>query len=123
MARIIKRSISEVHHHTRGWGREVWIENIPEYCGKILYINKGKRCSTHFHMLKSETMFLDSGHVNIVMIDPESGKCYVIDMKEGDSLFIPSGQTHFIKAIEDSKIIEFSTMHHEDDSYRVEKGD
>ncbi len=34
-----------VHIEPKGWGREVWIANNPLYCGKILEIRKGKRCS------------------------------------------------------------------------------
>ena len=37
----------------KGWGREVWIVNGDLYCGKILEISKAKRCSLHFHKLKT----------------------------------------------------------------------
>ena len=29
--------------HVKAWGREEWIYNGPEYCGKILYFNKGAK--------------------------------------------------------------------------------
>ncbi|HBY66694.1 MAG TPA: cupin domain-containing protein, partial [Flavobacteriaceae bacterium] len=38
----------------KGWGFEKWIVNNEEYCGKLLYFVKGKRCSWHFHKLKDE---------------------------------------------------------------------
>ncbi len=40
-----------VHIEPKGWGREIWIANNGLYCGKILEINKGKKCSLHFHKL------------------------------------------------------------------------
>ena len=38
----------------KGWGFEKWIVNKPEYCGKLLYFVKGKRCSWHYHKIKDE---------------------------------------------------------------------
>tara|TARA_B100001029_G_scaffold45151_1_gene35639 strand:+ start:791 stop:958 length:168 start_codon:yes stop_codon:yes gene_type:complete len=42
----------------KGWGYEKWICNTPDYCGKILFFEKGKRCSWHYHLLKDETFYL-----------------------------------------------------------------
>lgn len=123
MARVTKRSIEQVHHQPRGWGAEFWIENLPDYCGKILVILKGKRGSLHFHMDKLETMLLVEGRVNLRMIDPADGQEYFVELEKGDSILIPRGQVHQIIGVESSKIIEFSTTHEESDSYRVQKGD
>lgn len=123
MAQLKKKTTAETYTHQRGWGHEVWIENIPEYCGKILHLRKGKLCSLHFHMNKMETMYLQSGHVSLKFVDPETGKPYYVDLEPGDSICIPRGQVHQIGAREDSVLFEFSTMHEEEDSYRVEKGD
>lgn len=123
MARITKKTLEETYVHPRGWGDEVWIENRPEYCGKILRLKKGKRGSLHFHVRKSETMFLQSGSVTLLLVDPETGREYTQELFPGDSIFIPYSQVHQIIANEDSHLFEFSTMHDEDDSYRVRKGD
>ena len=40
----------------KGWGYEKWICNTSEYCGKLLFFAKGKRCSWHYHLLKDETL-------------------------------------------------------------------
>ena len=42
----------------KGWGYEKWICNTEEYCGKLLHIIKGKKCSWHYHTLKDETFYL-----------------------------------------------------------------
>lgn len=123
MAKLNRRTREELHYQKRGWGGELWIENIPEYCGKILEIGAGKRGSLHFHMNKIETMFILEGWVGLIFVDPDTGKEYEMCMFPGDSVLIPRGQVHQICGIEDSKILEVSTIHEESDSYRVQKGD
>jgi mannose-1-phosphate guanylyltransferase len=123
MAKVKRRSKGDLHYQERGWGGEVWIENIPQYCGKILEVKANKRGSLHFHMKKTETMYLLKGFVELLFVDPDSGKEYTVAMSPGDSLLIPAGQVHQIHALQDSEILEVSTMHEESDSYRVLKGD
>ena len=45
-----KKQPLPMKHVPKGWGWERWIVNCPEYCGKLLFFNKGKRCSWHFHV-------------------------------------------------------------------------
>ena len=54
---------SEIKHVPKGWGYEKWIVNTEEYCGKLLFLNEGKRCSWHYHKLKDETFYLQSGKI------------------------------------------------------------
>ena len=42
-------------------------------------------------------------------------------MVTGDSVHIPPRLKHRFTGVEDSKIIEISTQHFEDDSYRIEE--
>ena len=123
MARIEKRSLDSRHFQQRSWGHEHWIEN-KEYCGKLLHINAYCYGSMHYHLKKSETMYVSKGSIAINMIDRETGEEYKIDMNEGDSVFIGCGQAHQIIANSemDSEIIEFSTFHSELDSYRLRVG-
>lgn len=123
MARVTKNTKEKTYTHKRGWGVELWVENLDDYCGKVLYLEGGKSCSMHYHMNKLETMFLQSGSVEIVFIDPDTGKKYTAKLEPGDSIRIPRGQAHQIFALEDSELFEFSTKHEESDSYRVWKGD
>jgi len=48
---------------TKKWGYEEWIVNTDKYCGKLLYLQKGKRCSMHFHQVKDETFYILQGKV------------------------------------------------------------
>jgi len=123
MAKVNKVNSIYIETHPRGWGKELWIENSDKYCGKLLVLIKGKRSSLHYHMNKMETMYLQSGHVILRMIDPETGKEYDVSLLPGDKILLEPGQIHQICAMEDSNMYEFSTYHEDSDSWRVEKGD
>ena len=107
--------------HPKGWGYELWIANNEKYCGKILHFNKGKRCSYHYHKLKKETFYVESGQVQVRYGDEFTSEKVILN--PGDNFEVPTGLVHQIVAIEESKIFEFSTTHFESDSYRIELGD
>ena len=46
---------------SKGWGYEKWIVNCEKYCGKLLFIAKGKKCSWHYHRKKDEVFYVQSG--------------------------------------------------------------
>ena len=113
-----------VHIEPKGWGREVWIVNNAKYCGKILEIRKGKRCSLHFHKLKTESFYLRRGRLRIRLKESvHADTIREFDLREGECMDIPPGLVHQMHAIEDSELYEFSTQHFESDSYRIVKGD
>ncbi len=108
----------------KGWGREVWIANGDLYCGKILEIKQGKRCSLHYHRLKTESFYLRSGRLKIrVMESPDSTALEEFELAPGDCLDVPVGLVHQMEAIEDAELYEFSTQHFDSDSYRLARGD
>ncbi|MEK6848740.1 MAG: cupin domain-containing protein [Nanoarchaeota archaeon] len=110
--------------HPKGWGREIWIANSEMYCGKILELQKGKRCSIHYHKLKDETFYILSGHVQMnIHNEGYLKEPTILFMKPGETLHIPQLLIHQFIGIEDSKILEISTQHFEEDSYRLLKGD
>lgn len=174
----------------KSWGHEDWIANSPLYCGKDLFIKKGKWLSLHYHKLKTETFYVQ-GHIQLVVYEnPELdakftdwnhfekivelrkdvkisslyppliynserflnhgkelynlnlssseeevySKSYindlqqekqlyvhlrVIDLNYGDSFDIPIGMRHALFAHVDSHVLEFSTQHFDEDSYRI----
>lgn len=116
--------VKRTEKHEKGWGRELWIANSDLYCGKVLVLNKGKKCSIHYHKIKDETFYIQSGTVRMD-IYPEGypGKLERLIMKPGEVLHIPQLLPHQFYGIEDSEIIEISTRHYEEDSYRLVKGD
>jgi quercetin dioxygenase-like cupin family protein len=122
-----KKSSFKPERHQKGWGHEDWIINTEKYCGKLLYFNKGKRFSVHYHKLKDETFYLESGKLQVFLADsPEdydAGNITEHTMNPGDIFHIWPGRVHQVIALEDTKLFEFSTQHFDEDSYRIIKGD
>ena len=98
--------------HKKVWGSEEWIANTPNYCGKILRLNKGYRCSIHYHKNKDETFYILRGRVLMEINGRE------IVMRKGDTQEINPLTRHRFTGLEKSVIIEVSTHHEEKDSYR-----
>ena len=108
----------------KGWGFEKWIINCEEYCGKLLFFEKDKKCSWHYHVLKDEVFYLQSGKMLIKYSDEDditTAKEMVLN--PGENFHVYRGLRHRMIAMEDSELFEFSTEHFDSDSYRVEKGD
>jgi len=113
-----------VHLEPKGWGCEIWIANNELYCGKILQILKGKRCSLHFHKLKTESFYLRSGRLTVrIKESPATEELFTFELLPGDCMDIPPGLVHQMEASEESELFEFSTQHFDSDSYRLIKGD
>jgi quercetin dioxygenase-like cupin family protein len=108
----------------KGWGHELWIHNDERYCGKLLYFHAGKRCSLHYHKLKHETFYLQSGRISFTtyMLGDEDLSMTEI-LIPGDVRELVPGLVHQMLALDDSELFEFSTQHFDDDSYRIVKGD
>ena len=114
----------KIKHVEKGWGHEKWIVNKPEYCGKLLYMKKGKRCSWHFHKIKDEVFYLQSGLMMVYYSENDDlQSASQILLRPGDKFHIPTGLRHQMVAFEDSELFEFSTQHFDSDSHRIEKGD
>jgi len=105
----------------KGWGYELWIHNDEKYCGKLLFFSKGKKCSLHYHKLKHETFYVQTGSLKCTFIDGDKTENVVLS--PGDVKEIHPGLVHQMEAIEDTVMFEFSTQHFDEDSYRLQKGD
>ena len=114
----------QINFVPKGWGFEKWIVNTNEYCGKLLYFVKGKKCSWHYHKLKDETFYIQSGKILLKYSDSDE-MIYAdeIILNRGDKFHIYRGLRHQMFAIEDTELFEFSTQHFDEDSYRLERGD
>jgi len=108
----------------KGWGYEKWIVNKPEYCGKILFFNNGKRCSWHYHKLKDEVFYIQSGKILVKYSDGDD-VFFASEtvLERGDKFHVYRGLRHQMIALEDTELFEFSTQHFDSDSYRIQKGD
>ena len=112
----------------KGWGREEWIVNNEHenYCSKFLFFDIGKRCSFHYHVLKHETFHAIRGHFIIKLsYHNDIRTASDIHLWPGGSLVIPRGLRHQIinAGSGPGKLLETSTFHRDEDSYRIIKGD
>tara|TARA_A100001515_G_C4581758_1_gene213146 strand:+ start:634 stop:987 length:354 start_codon:yes stop_codon:yes gene_type:complete len=108
----------------KGWGFEKWIVNNEEYCGKLLYFVKGKKCSWHFHKLKDEVFYIQSGKILVKFsAQDDIEKAQELVLSKGDNFHVYRGLRHQMLALEDTELFEFSTQHFDEDSHRITKGD
>jgi quercetin dioxygenase-like cupin family protein len=116
--------MEKLHIVPKGWGFEKWIVNNEKYCGKLLYFVKDRKCSWHYHKIKGETFYVQSGRILLYYgWHEEIDLAHKILLRKGDHFHIPVGLKHQMQALEDTELFEFSTQHFDDDSYRIEKGD
>lgn len=110
--------------HTKGWGFEKWIVNKSDYCGKLLFIQKNKKVSWHYHILKDETFYVQSGSIILLYSEQDDIElANKVILNKGNSFHIPRKLRHRMIALEDTELFEFSTEHFDSDSYRLIKGD
>ena len=123
MGKLVKPTVTKCCEIRKGWGKEMIITNNELYCGKILMFKKGCKFSMHYHLIKDETWFIAEGEFLYRWIDTETADIYEEELKPGDVVRQLPGQPHQLMAHTDGSIIEVSTEHFDDDSYRVSKGD
>lgn len=107
----------------KGWGYELWIINNEKYCGKSLFFNENSKCSMHYHLKKEETWIVKSGTFTLRYINGENAEIQEIVLRDNQTYTIPIGLPHQLETKTGGEIIEISTEHFENDSYRVWKGD
>jgi mannose-6-phosphate isomerase-like protein (cupin superfamily) len=114
----------DVKHVPKGWGYEKWIVNKEEYCGKLLFFNKGKRCSWHYHKIKDEVFYLQSGKMIVKFSEGDDiREAEQVLLEPGQNFYVYPGLRHRMIALEESELFEFSTEHFDEDSHRILKGD
>jgi mannose-6-phosphate isomerase-like protein (cupin superfamily) len=129
--------------YQKGWGYELWVHNDADYCGKELVLYKDKKCSVHYHKVKKETFYVVSGSMIVDLYSHPFRVDYedldeAVDtlvrngglaikshyMEKGDSLLIDPQTPHRFRGLaEETRFMEFSTQHFEEDSYRIWPGD
>lgn len=107
--------------HEKSWGHEIWIANSELYCGKKLTILPNKTTSIHFHVKKTEHVYIGSGTLELTLI--ENTKTTVHTLEAGDWIFITPGLVHGLANTSEDYLVlfEFSTQHFNNDSYRIER--
>ena len=103
---------------SKRWGWELWIANNEQYCGKLLFVKQGKYLSYHHHDIKDEVLYVHSGGLYFTWGSDEAHNSWTKVMP-GYAFHVKPGVVHQMQAIEDTLIIEFSTQHFDEDSFRT----
>jgi mannose-6-phosphate isomerase-like protein (cupin superfamily) len=90
------------------WGKEYLLDVTKNYAMKKLFVEAGKNLSLQYHVHKSETWHIVDGS-GIARVD---GKEFRVNI--GDTIRIPAGTIHQVKAITNLVIIESSTTELDD---------
>jgi mannose-6-phosphate isomerase-like protein (cupin superfamily) len=105
----------------KAWGYEVWFENNEMYCGKMLKVLQDKWSSKgryHYHKKKMETFIVIEGELLLDIAD-EKGTTTEYILTPYESIRVKPGTKHrFTSNTPQTKFIEVSTTHSDDDSYR-----
>jgi D-lyxose ketol-isomerase len=101
------------------WGSEARFVNTSEYCGKLIELNAPNvKSSLHYHKEKKETFIVLAGEVFIEIIEKRS--VGMGPMLAGEQVTIYPGQRHRFWAENPALIMEVSTHHEDDDTFRLE---
>ena len=99
------------------WGKEVWLVNCDEYCGKYLYINEGAKSSWHYHPKKKETFCCLRGEVLLTM--GFDNKTMFLLVPSSAPKTIEAGVRHQLEGVTDAVLLEISTHHEDSDVVRL----
>ena len=121
----------------KSWGHEEWLVNFNKYCAKLLFLKKNHFCSFHCHRLKTESFIVLDGKVQLIYcLNPRVSDSEIdftdygndtsslefpqsIILHPKDRFHIEPGLWHRFIGLEDSLILEVSTQHFDEDSYRA----
>jgi hypothetical protein len=105
----ITRDAWEVGTHIeKPWGYEEIIEHNDKYVVKKLFMKQGHACSLQYHELKTETIVVLKGRLNIYI----GASIETLDKKEyneGDCVTVKPYTIHRMEALEDCLYLEAST--------------
>jgi mannose-6-phosphate isomerase-like protein (cupin superfamily) len=133
----------------KNWGNEEWLVNNEKYCAKFLNLVKGFQCSVHYHIAKDETFYVLEGTVKLTFVDIKDyikvvepilsdgeqeylvelvrkakkdimSGLQTVELTQGQSFRVKPFLAHKFTSLTDTaKILEVSTTHYEEDSYRL----
>ena len=110
------------------WGHEVIWAETDAYVGKILHIEEGEQLSLQYHEIKEETLYCQSGRLELQVADAEGDELQKIVLEPGQAKHIPTGTVHRMRALSTCDVFEVSTPHLDDvvrleDRYGRQTGD
>ena len=90
------------------WGYELRWAITDRYLGKLIHVNKGHKLSLQYHVEKDESIFIQSGLLDLVL-ENESGEIETHRLEPGMSARVLPGRRHRFVAVEDTDLFEVSS--------------
>ncbi len=103
------------------WGNMKTLFENDQYTVKRIFMRAGTQSSMEYHVKKQEAYFIESGTLKIGTRIGRA-KNTSLTLNQGDVFHIPPGFMHMRIALQDTVIIEFSTLDDDGDSHLVEDG-
>lgn len=110
------------------WGHElIWAET-DGYVGKILHIDEGEQLSLQYHEIKEETLYCQSGRLELQIREGEGDDLTTVILEPGQAHHIAPRTVHRMRALTTCDVFEVSTPHLDDvvrleDRYGRQTGD
>jgi quercetin dioxygenase-like cupin family protein len=98
----------ETRRVEKPWGHELIWAHTPQYVGKLLVIEAGRRLSLQRHEVKDESILVNSGRLRLFLED-DDGVVREEELGPGEHRHVPTGRIHRYEAIERTELIEVST--------------
>lgn len=98
----------EARRVDKPWGHELIWAHTPQYVGKLLVIEAGRRLSLQRHEVKDESILVNSGRLRLFLED-DDGVVQQEELGPGEHRHVPTGKVHRYEAIERTELIEVST--------------
>jgi mannose-6-phosphate isomerase-like protein (cupin superfamily) len=114
----ITKPLKEVEKY---WGDMKTLFENDLYTVKRIFMKKGTQSSMEFHIKKQESYYIESGKLKVGTRIGRAKNTSLL-LEKGDIFHIPIGFMHMRIALEDTIIIEFSTLDDDGDSHLVEDG-
>jgi mannose-6-phosphate isomerase-like protein (cupin superfamily) len=90
------------------WGYEIVFAHSERYAGKVIFVRAGEQLSLQFHRTKDETVYVQSGRIELEIGDP-GGPLDTEVVGPGHAFRLRPGVVHRWRALEDAVVIEAST--------------
>ena len=103
------------------WGNMKTLFENDLYTVKRIFMKKDTQSSMEYHINKQESYYIESGKLKVGTRIGRAKNTSLI-LNEGDVFHSPVGFMHMRIALEDTVIIEFSTLDDDGDSHLVEDG-
>jgi mannose-6-phosphate isomerase-like protein (cupin superfamily) len=90
------------------WGYEIVFAHSERYAGKVIFVRAGEQLSLQFHRTKDETVYVQSGRIELEIGDP-GGSLDTEVVGAGHAFRLRPGVVHRWRALEDAVVLEAST--------------